>query len=308
MVDNKTISEESGEVKSLKKSLNQINSDFMKIYNELSSHRETCNGWDEEIRVKKRALEAYNEVICVVEEHIQLNLTLKKECLIHEKQTMDAHNETLRTKLNALKADRSLVEKEIKQAKIAIKGCERELNGLKFRLSELYTMREDMKHSLIQAGLAKDEISLLFDQMLMSPCEKGESEKGESGTGEETRVEEGKVKEPNDHLNMDNWFLDNGSREEAIRVLSGKPDGTFLIRPSSQPGQFALSIVTRKVIQHCAILHDPTKQKYGFTDSLMIFPDLLSLVLHFRDLSLELYNPKLPTSLKTPFRLAKDSS
>ena len=302
MVDNRTISEESGEVKSLKKSLNQINSDFMKIYNELSSHRETCNGWDEQIRVKKRALEAYNEVICVVEEHIQLNLTLKKECLIHEKQTMDVHNETLRTKLNGLKADRGSVEREMKQAKIAIKACERELNGLKFRLSELYTMREDIKHSLIQAGLTKDEISLLFDQMLMSPSEKGETE-----TGDETRVQEAKLKEPNDHLNMDNWFLDSGNREEAIRVLSGKPDGTFLIRPSSQSGQYALSIVTRKVIQHCAILHDPTKQKYGFTDSLMIFPDLMSLVMHFRDLSLELYNPKLPTSLKTPFKLAKDS-
>lgn len=275
-------------VNQLKVSLNQVNSDFMKIYNELSAHRESCTELEEQIREKKRRLEAFNEVICVVEEHLQLNLTLKKECLIHERATMDVHNETLRNKLTALKDDRSLVEKEMKKAKSAIKQSERELNGLKFRLSELYTMREDIKHSLIQFGLSKEEISHLFDQML-SPTAADESDHQRS-------------QEPSDHMDMNNWFMETGTREDAVRSLKDKPDGTFLIRPSSLPGQYALSIAIHGSVQHCAILHDTSNKKYGFTESLMIFPDLISLVIHFRDLSLELYNPKLPTSLKYPIR------
>lgn len=288
-----TTENDTDSISRLKKSLNQVNADFMKVYNELSSHRESCNDLEETIREKKRSLEAFNELICVVEEHLQLNIALKKECLNHEIATMFVHNETLGNRLASLRNERGNAEKEMKQAKSAIKQCERELNGLKFRLSELYNMREDIKLNLAESGLGQEELSKLFDQLL-SPTVTEDSDRR-------------KNQELCYHLDERNWFMENGTREDAIRVLKEKADGTFLIRPSSQRDQYALSIAIHGSVQHCAILYDPSKKKYGFTDTLMIFPDLLSLVIHFRDLSLELYNPKLPTSLKYPFKITQQS-
>lgn len=45
------------------------------------------------------------------------------------------------------------------------------------------------------------------------------------------------------HHNENLWFAKDFSRTDAMRVLTGKPDGTFLIRNSRTPGQYALSIV-----------------------------------------------------------------
>lgn len=44
------------------------------------------------------------------------------------------------------------------------------------------------------------------------------------------------------HKERKTWFFPNGSRIEADKILSSKPDGTFLIRPSTI-GQYALSIM-----------------------------------------------------------------
>ena len=43
------------------------------------------------------------------------------------------------------------------------------------------------------------------------------------------------------HQDEATWFLRDCSREEAERLLAGKPDGTFLVRPSRM-GSYALSI------------------------------------------------------------------
>ena len=45
------------------------------------------------------------------------------------------------------------------------------------------------------------------------------------------------------HENESNWYLPNASRDEAQRLLHDKPDGSFLIRNSSQKGILALSVV-----------------------------------------------------------------
>ena len=44
------------------------------------------------------------------------------------------------------------------------------------------------------------------------------------------------------HEDESTWFIDC-IRDQAISMLKGKPLGTFLIRPSSQEGSYALSIV-----------------------------------------------------------------
>lgn len=44
------------------------------------------------------------------------------------------------------------------------------------------------------------------------------------------------------HEDETTWFI-KCDRSTAERMLNGRPEGTFLIRPSSQEGSYALSIV-----------------------------------------------------------------
>jgi len=44
------------------------------------------------------------------------------------------------------------------------------------------------------------------------------------------------------HQNEGTWLLKDCTRMNAEQLLSGHPDGTFLVRPS-RTGQYALSIV-----------------------------------------------------------------
>ena len=47
---------------------------------------------------------------------------------------------------------------------------------------------------------------------------------------------------PSVHDDETTWLI-KCNRSEAERMLHGKPEGTFLIRPSSDPHSYALSIV-----------------------------------------------------------------
>jgi phosphoinositide-3-kinase regulatory subunit len=44
------------------------------------------------------------------------------------------------------------------------------------------------------------------------------------------------------HQYEETWFLKDCTRKNAERLLTGHPEGTFLVRPS-RTGQYALSIV-----------------------------------------------------------------
>jgi phosphoinositide-3-kinase regulatory subunit len=44
------------------------------------------------------------------------------------------------------------------------------------------------------------------------------------------------------HQREGTWLLKNCTRKNAEHLLTGQPDGTFLVRPS-RTGQYALSIV-----------------------------------------------------------------
>lgn len=93
-----------------------------------------------------------------------------------------------------------------------------------------------------------------------------------------------------------NWMT-RYSRKKAQDQLSGRSNGTFLIRPSSYENKFALSIVANGQIHHCLI--NITSQGFGFS-SARFFPDLLSLVLYYSVHSLKEHNSLLDVNLKKP--------
>uniref|UniRef100_A0A5K3FUA5 SH2 domain-containing protein n=1 Tax=Mesocestoides corti TaxID=53468 RepID=A0A5K3FUA5_MESCO len=98
-------------------------------------------------------------------------------------------------------------------------------------------------------------------------------------------------------LKRSDWFADV-SRQLAESILSNKPSGTFLIRPSAVPNRFALSVRTGTSIQHCLIycLHN----RYGFSESSLPFLSLEELVAHYRVSSLAQHNALLDTTLTLP--------
>ena len=94
------------------------------------------------------------------------------------------------------------------------------------------------------------------------------------------------------------WYAKECNREKAEQLLSNKPDGTFLIRNSRNPGQFALSIVSEGKVCHCLI--HKTERGYGFAEPFNIYPSLTSLVMHYAQTSLEEHNDALCTTLAYP--------
>lgn len=70
----------------------------------------------------------------------------------------------------------------------------------------------------------------------------------------------------------------------AEKLLEGKPQGTFLIRPNST-GQLALSICCNNMVYHCIIFK--TERGYGFAEPynvykyVLIYIDLFCIIQNY---------------------------
>lgn len=105
------------------------------------------------------------------------------------------------------------------------------------------------------------------------------------------------------HLDEGTWLLQSCSRADAERLLNGKRNGTFLIRPS-RTGQSALSIVCNGVVNHCIVYRTP--KGFGFAEPYNIYSSLKDLVMHYSQTSLEEHNDSLTTTLAYPVLATND--
>ncbi|CAG0916748.1 unnamed protein product [Notodromas monacha] len=108
------------------------------------------------------------------------------------------------------------------------------------------------------------------------------------------------------HEDETTWYLPGVSREEAQSMLREKPDGTFLIRNSSQKGTLALSVICDHKVNHCKLMK--YAQGYGFDENLDLFPTLRDFVLHYARNMLQDRNQTLNTTLAYPVRLPEYTS
>lgn len=291
----------------LKETLRQITEKFHAANVSHDKYNDKYNSIMTKIRVKKDALDAHNEMMAMLEEHRKLNESLRNECPAHETAVLQQHYETISKKLEQLSDTRSTVEKELKQAKSAMKQVERELNNLKPRLTDLMKQREDVRFALLSKGLTKDQLNAILQEIseldkLVSPSKSATDfiapVVGPSGA-ESNYVSLNQPATSSSLQDMGSWFASNFSRDQAIEALTGKPNGTFLIRPSAA-SPYALSIAMDGVVHHCMIIQEAGL--FGFSRPHIVHSDLTTLVQHYQKNSLQQHNDLLRTCLCRPFR------
>ncbi|XP_006886046.1 PREDICTED: gamma-interferon-inducible-lysosomal thiol reductase-like [Elephantulus edwardii] len=94
------------------------------------------------------------------------------------------------------------------------------------------------------------------------------------------------------------WYVGKINRTQAEEMLSGKRDGTFLIRESSQRGCYACSVVVDGDTKHCVIYRTATG--FGFAEPYNLYGSLKELVLHYQHASLVQHNDALAVTLAHP--------
>jgi phosphoinositide-3-kinase regulatory subunit len=286
----------------LKDSLRQITETFHAANLSHDQYNDKYNSSMTKIRVKKDALDAHNEMIAMLEEHRKLNQSLRTECPAHELPVLEQHCDTISAKLEQLCDTRTIVEKELKQAKSAMKQVERELNNLKPRITDLMKQREDVRYALLSRGLTKDQLNTLLQDIselekMVSPS-KPAADLTPAAPSDGNYVSLNQSAQSSPHQNMSNWFASSFTRDQAVEALSGKANGTFLIRPSAS-SPYALSIAMDGVVHHCMIVQE--NGQYGFSRPHIVHPDLTSLVAHYQKNSLQQHNDLLRTCLSHPF-------
>jgi len=79
-------------------------------------------------------------------------------------------------------------------------------------------------------------------------------------------------------LNKVDWYYGAIDRTEAERVLKGCAEDSFLVRKSSIPGSFALSMWEVKPKQLTHTLIEPRQGGFGFQDNPKVYSSLVDMI------------------------------
>lgn len=113
-----------------------------------------------------------------------------------------------------------------------------------------------------------------------------------------------------ERLQEASWFWGNLSREEESDLLRDTRDGTFLVRYSSKPGDYTISLKHGGNIKLVRIHHKDGR--YGFSPDecpALPFASVIDLVNFYNKTSLKQYNLNLDITLAFPFeKSARDSA
>lgn len=292
--------------------LMEANREYLARSRQFDQFHDQFNRLSQELQLKGQALQSFDESAAMFEEQAEL---LRHYCSSaggcgmteQEQRALEENAALLQRRLAQLREAQGRLADEVRAAQAYYKQLEREINGLKLEVAQAAKQREKCQAWLQARGVPKDRINKLLQDSSGQPEAQGHphaqpplqpqpqtpaaaptphSRRGGGGAGTAEELPES------------SWFVADCDRSQAMRLLEGRCDGTFLVRPSKNAGQFALSIVAEGKVNHCLILR--TERGYGFIEPLTTHPTLRSLVQHYAHNSLEEHNPLLKTTMAHP--------
>nr|CAD7432568.1 unnamed protein product [Timema monikensis] len=266
------------------KKLAEIHEEYMLKTKTYDDYSEDFTRTSQEIILKRQALDAFTEAVSMFKDQIKLHDKFQKEAQPHEIKSLMENSEVLNQRLKSLEESQEQLEENLKQQVAFNRTLEREMYSLKPDIIQLFKQRERHFAWLNSHGIKQQQINefLAMD--------------GTAASGSRELEIDGNLKNL-PHHDENTWLLRDCSRVEAERLLAGKPDGTFLVRPS-RTGQYALSITCNGATNHCIIYE--TERGYGFAEPYNIYESLKLLALHYAQNSLLEHNDSLNTTLAYP--------
>lgn len=282
----------SWDIEKVAKKLAEIDALFQDKSRTYLKYKEDFNRIAKEIDVKRGpTMDAFEELTNMFKEQQEQQEKFKKEAQPHEIKSLMLNCELLKQRIKSLEESREMLKENLKQQVAFYLTLEREMISLKSEVISLGKQKEQHIRWLRIKGVKQSQIDHFLAPESLTPWGSRELE-----TDEDLELLP--------HQKEQLWNLPDCSRVQATNLLEGKPDGTFLIRPSSS-GQYALSIVCNGVVNHCIIYE--TDRGFGFSEPYNIYPSLKQLVLHYARNSLEEHNEELRTTLLYPVFALRDS-
>ncbi|XP_075759041.1 phosphatidylinositol 3-kinase regulatory subunit beta isoform X2 [Pelodiscus sinensis] len=224
----------------------------------------------QELQMKRTAIEAFNETIKIFEE----------QCQTQERILMNS--EKLKSRITEIHDSKTKLEQDLKKQAAENREIDKRMNSLKPDLMQLRKLRDQYLVWLTQKGARQKKINEWLGI-------KNETEDQYSMMDDDEELP---------HHEERTWYVGKINRLQAEEMLSGKHDGTFLIRESSQKGCYACSVVVDGDTKHCVIYKTVTG--YGFAEPYNLYASLKDLVLHYKHMSLVQHNDSLNVTLAYP--------
>ncbi|KAL5287783.1 PIK3R3 family protein [Megaselia abdita] len=247
----------------------------------LGQKREEYDKTTSSLSKKRKIQNHFKRAISMLTEQKDLNKKMR-EMLTNENDLMkmDECWSVVKLKLDQLESQSKRLEQMLQSEKNQYQCLEREINDIKPLVLSLCRQKEKIHNRLLSEGLKEDDLK----EVLNLGYEKWKN----------------KINSDIPYYDESTWFRENCTRQEAEGLLKDMPAGTFLIRSREKEGNYALSIVCNKIINHCIICK--TERGYGFAEPYIIYSTLKKLVLHYALNSLEAHNETLSTTLEYPYK------
>ncbi|XP_046458590.1 phosphatidylinositol 3-kinase regulatory subunit gamma-like isoform X2 [Daphnia pulex] len=259
--------ESGNDVEKMRKRLEDAHNEYLKRSQQYDQYHNDYSQCSQEIQFKKQASDAFNEAVVMFEEQLRLHEKFEREAHRHEVHSLKENYQLLKFQMGNLKQTSQELQNQLRVQTVLSRNLDREMNALKPELHQLCKTRDllQMKFlAMIQVYLQQHPSSV--------------------------------------HADSQYWLLPDYTRPDAERFLTGKADGTFLIRRSAGSAPFALSIACSNVkktpVGH--ILIHRSERGFGFTEPYLLFPTLNDLVVYYAGHSLEELNPLITTTLAHP--------
>ncbi|EHH62190.1 hypothetical protein EGM_20420, partial [Macaca fascicularis] len=188
----------------------------------------------QELQMKRTAIEAFNETIKIFEEQGQTQEKCSKEYLERfrregnekEMQRILLNSERLKSRIAEIHESRTKLEQQLRAQASDNREIDKRMNSLKPDLMQLRKIRDQYLVWLTQKGARQKKINEWL------------------GIKNETEDQYALMEDEDDlpHHEERTWYVGKINRTQAEEMLSGKRDGTFLIRESSQRGCYACSV------------------------------------------------------------------